>query len=34
MREVAPLSQIEEDRKRLEFPEHVKPLVETKKYSP
>lgn len=33
MREVAPLSQIEEDRKRLEFPEHVKPLVETKKYS-
>jgi len=34
MREVAPLSQIEEDRKRLKFPAHVKPLVETKKYSP
>ncbi|UCH47422.1 MAG: phenylacetic acid degradation protein PaaY [Betaproteobacteria bacterium] len=33
MREVAPLSQIEADRKRLEFPEHVKPLVESKKYS-
>jgi phenylacetic acid degradation protein len=33
MREVAPLSQIEANRKRLEFSEHVKPLVETKKYS-
>ena len=33
MREVEPLSQVEANRKRIEFPEHVKPLVETKKYS-
>lgn len=31
MREVEPLSRVEADRKRLEFPEHVKPLVDTKK---
>jgi phenylacetic acid degradation protein len=31
MREVQPLPQIEAGRKRLEFPEHVKPLVDTKK---
>jgi phenylacetic acid degradation protein len=31
MREVQPLPQIEAGRKRLEFPEHVKPLVATKK---
>ena len=30
MREVEPLSEIEANRKRLEFPEHVKPLVNTK----
>ncbi len=33
MREVEPLSRVEADRKRLEFPEHVKPLVDTKKQS-
>ena len=33
MREVQPLSEIEADRKRLEFPEHVKPLVDAKKNS-
>lgn len=33
MREVEPLSQVEDDRKRLEFPDHVKPLVDTKKRS-
>ncbi len=31
MREVAPLDKVEPDRKRLEFPEHVKPLVDTKR---
>ncbi len=33
MREVEPLSRVEADRKRLEFPEHVEPLVDTKKQS-
>jgi phenylacetic acid degradation protein len=31
MREVAPLLRMEDDRKRLQFPGHVKPLVDTKK---
>ena len=30
MREVTPLQEIEANRKRLEFPEHVKPLIDTK----
>ena len=30
MREVKPLPEVESNRKRLEFPAHVKPLVETK----
>jgi len=31
MREVSPLRQVEAGRRRLEFPEHVKPLMDTKK---
>ena len=30
MREVTPLKEIEPGRKRLEFPEEVKPLIDTK----